>query len=62
MPISVYLFSSHLGSHAGETLGVVASDVNRRHNLTANSMIPWLSQSFRILFCKFPKPSVQECL
>lgn len=40
-PLLLCSFSSHLGSHVAETTRE-ASDVTRRHNLKANSLIFWL--------------------
>lgn len=39
------LFSSHLGDLVGENMGV-ASDVTRRHNHIAKSLILWLAGPF----------------
>lgn len=50
------LFSSHLGGHVGGPLWVRASDVTRRHNLTAKSLVLWLLKSFCPLFCNVPLP------
>lgn len=36
-------------------MDVVASDINRRHRLTANSLIIWLLKSFSPLFHSVPR-------
>lgn len=40
------LFSSHLGGHVAEIFMGIASDVTRRFNLTATSLILRLLQAF----------------
>lgn len=46
------LFSTWLGSHGGETVGV-ASGVPRRQNLAANFLFPWLL-NLSTPFCNVP--------
>lgn len=52
MSIGTILFSSHLGSHAGQTLWVQLLTVGDTI-WTANSLILWLLQSFSPLFQKY---------
>ena len=40
----------------------LASDVTRRHNLTAKSLNLWFLQSFSRVLAVFPEPCVWQCL
>lgn len=39
----------------------VASDINKRQNLTTNSLIIWFLESSCPLFCNGPEPYIWEC-
>lgn len=47
--LALTLFSSHLGCYFGEILWL-GDTITRRHNLTGNFLIFWISQPFLALF------------